>query len=176
MKQFTPPRITPDKDVKPEEKPPEQDKLEDVKIGKANVDGVQDDGITAPPPSDGGKGVVEAPKKDEEDYDRLFTKVEIESSYPGGMQAWTRYLNKSLHYPDEAQNNGIEGTVMVQFIVDKDGNVSEVTVISGPEQGGLREEAVRVIKKSGRWTPAVQNGHQVKSYKRQPVGFKMGEN
>jgi len=46
--------------------------------------------------------------------------------------------------------------------------------ISGPEQGGLREEAIRVIKKSGQWTPAVQNGRYVKSYKRQPVIFRIG--
>ena len=64
MKQFTPPMIVHDKDVRPDEKPPEQDKLDDTKIGTANVDGVKDDGMTAPPPSDGGKGLVEAPKKD----------------------------------------------------------------------------------------------------------------
>jgi len=140
------------------------------------VEGVKDDGITAPPVSDAGKGVVEAPKKDETDYDGTFTKVEIESNYPGGIPAWQRYLNKNLHYPDEAQNNSIEGTVVVQFIVDKEGNVSDVAAVSGPEQGGLREEAVRVIKRSGKWIPAVQNGRQVKSYKKQPVGFKLGDN
>ena len=67
----------------------------------------------------------------------------------------------------------IQGTVMVQFIVDKDGHISDVEAISGPEKGGLKEEAVRVIKKSGQWTPAVQNGRYVKSYKRQPVTFQI---
>jgi len=57
----------------------------------------------------------------------------------------------------------------VQFIVDKQGVVSDVEAISGPNE--LREEAVRVIKKSGQWTPAVQNGRQVKSYKKQPIIF-----
>jgi protein TonB len=51
--------------------------------------------------------------------------------------------------------------------------VSDVTAISGPETGGLREEAVRVIKKSGKWTAAIQNGRQVKSYKKQPIVFKL---
>ena len=170
--QFTTTKIVKDKDVPEDEKPPEQDRLDDTKIGTANVDGVKDDGITAPPASDGGKGVVEAPKKVEEDYDKTFIKVEVESDYPGGLAAWQRYLNKNLHYPDEALNNEIQGTVMVQFIVDKEGNVSDVQAISGPTEGGLREEAIRVIRKSGKWTPAVQNGHQVKSYKRQPIGFK----
>jgi protein TonB len=69
--------------------------------------------------------------------------------------------------------NEVQGTVMVQFIVDREGNVSDVEVVSGPETGGLREEAIRVIQKSGKWTPAIQNGRKVKSYKRQPVVFKL---
>jgi len=146
MAKFTPPKIVKDNEVKEEEKPPEQAKLEDVKISTANQEGVKDEGITAPPVNDAGKGVVEAPKKDDEDYDKTFTKVEIESEYPGGASAWLRYLNKNFRYPDEAQNNEIQGTVVVQFIVDKEGNVSDVQAISGPESGGLREEAIRVIK------------------------------
>jgi protein TonB len=173
MAKFTPPKIVKDNEVKEEEKPPEQEKLEDTKIGTVNQEGVKDEGITAPPVSDAGKGVVEAPKKVEEDYDKTFTKVEIESEYPGGSAAWLRYLNKNLRYPDEAVNNEIMGTVIVQFIVDKEGNVSDVQTVGGPENGGLREEAIRVIKKSGRWTPAIQNGRQVKSYKKQPIVFKL---
>ena len=172
MAKFTPPKIVKDEEVKQEEKPPEQEKLEDTKIGTVNQEGVKDEGITAPPVSDAGKGVVEAPKETE-DYDKTFTKVEIESEYPGGPSAWQRYLNKNFRYPDEAVNNEIQGTVVVQFIVDKEGNVSDVQAIQGPDQGGLREEAVRVIKKSGKWTPAVQNGRQVKSYKKQPIVFKL---
>jgi len=171
MAKFTPPKIVPDEKVKEEEKPPEQEKLEDTKIGTVNQEGVKDEGLAAP--VDQGKGVVEAPKKDEEDYDKTFTKVEIESSYPGGAEQWARYLGKTLHYPDEAINNEIQGTVTVQFIVDKEGNVSDVQAVSGPTDGGLRDEAVRVIKKSGKWTPAVQNGRQVKSYKKQPIVFKL---
>ena len=58
-------------------------------------------------------------------------------------------------------------------IVDKEGNVSGVEAVSGPEE--LRAEAVRVIKKSGKWTPAIQQGRQVKSYKRQPVKFQLAD-
>ena len=173
MAKFTPPKIVKDNEVKPEEKPPEQEKLEDTKIGAVNQEGVKDEGITAPPVSDAGKGVVEAPKKDEEDYDKTFTKVEIESEFPGGSAMWLRYLNKNLRYPDDAVNNEIQGVVVVKFIVDKEGNVSDVQAVSGPESGGLRDEAVRVIKKSGKWTPAIQNGRQVKSYKQQPIVFKL---
>ena len=168
---FTPPKIVKDEEVKEDEKPPEQEKLEETKIGNINQEGVKDEGIVAPPVSDEGKGVVEAPKKEEEDWDKTFTKVEIESEYPGGASAWQRYLNKNLRYPQDAIDNEIQGTVVVQFIVDKGGNVSEVEAISGPKE--LRDEAVRVIKKSGSWTPAVQNGRQVKSYKKQPIVFRL---
>lgn len=171
MAKFTPPKIVKDEEVKEDEKPPEVEKLEEVKIGTVNQEGVKDLGIVAPPVEDAGKGVVEAPKKVEEDWDKTFTKVEIESSYPGGAAAWTRYLLKTLRYPQEAQDNEIQGTVVVQFIVDKAGMVSSVEAISGPSE--LRDEAVRVIKKSGQWTPAVQNGRQVKSYKKQPIVFRL---
>lgn len=171
MAKFTPPKIVKDEEVKEEEKPPEVEKLEETKIGTVNQEGVKDEGIIAPPVEDAGKGVVEAPKKVEEDWDKTFTKVEIESEYPGGSAAWQRYLNKTLRYPQDAIDNEIQGTVVIQFIVDKEGNVSEVEAISGPEE--LRSEAVRVIKKSGKWTPAVQNGRQVKSYKKQPIVFRL---
>jgi protein TonB len=156
-----------------EDRPPEQEKLKDSRIGTINQEGMVDSGIVAPPNTEGnGSGVVEAPKlPDENGYDKIFTKVEIESQFPGGSAAWLRYLIKNLHYPDDALNSNIQGTVLVQFIVDKLGSVSNVEVISGPNQGGLREEAVRVIKKSGQWNPAIQNGAKVKSYKRQPIVF-----
>lgn len=166
MAKFTPPKIVKDEEVKEEEKPPEIEKLEKAKIGTVNQEGVKDEGIV---PDD--KGVVEAPKKDEEDYDKTFTKVEIESEFPGGTSAWMRYLNKSLRYPQDAIDNEIQGTIVVQFIVDKEGNVSDVEAVSGAPE--LRDEAVRVIKKSGKWTPAVQNGRQVKSYKKQPIVFRL---
>lgn len=171
MAKFTPPKIVKDEEVKEDEKPPEVEKLEDTKIGTVNQEGIKDEGIVAPPVEDAGKGVVEAPKKVEEDWDKTFTKVEIESEYPGGSGAWQRYLNKTLRYPQDAIDNEVQGTVVIQFIVDKEGTVSEVEAISGPEE--LRAEAVRVIKKSGKWTPAVQNGRQVKSYKKQPIVFRL---
>ena len=172
IKQFTQPLITKD-DVKPDERPPENAELETAKIGKVNVNGADDAGI-APPVADEGKGVISAPKKNETDYEKTFTKVEIESEYPGGSEAWKHYLGKNLRYPTAAQENGIEGTVIVQFIVDKQGVVSDVTAISGPNE--LREEAVRVIKKSGNWNPAIQNGRPVKSYKSQPIIFRTADN
>jgi len=166
--------IVPDRDVPEDEKPPETAEMENAQIGKFNHDGQQEVGIVAPPiDGDGRTGVIEGPKKDPEESDAPFISVQIESEYPGGMPAWQRFLNKYLRYPQEAQDQGVQGTVLVQFIVDKEGNVSDVEAVSGPAE--LRAEAVRVIKKSGKWTPAVQNGRHVKSYKKQPIGFKMND-
>ena len=104
---------------------------------------------------------------------QTFTKVEIEAEYPGGDTAWMHFLNKHLHYPDDAINNEIHGKVIVEFIVETDGRISDVKAVSGPTKGGLREEAVRVVSISGKWVSAIQNGVQVRSYKRVPIEFKM---
>lgn len=105
--------------------------------------------------------------------DGVFMNEEIESSYPGGSDEWLRYLNRTFRYPQEAIKNVIEGTVVVQFIVDDQGKVRDIEPISGPTSGGLREETIRVIKRSGRWNPAIWNGYKVTSYKRQPLTFKL---
>jgi len=166
----TPPRIVPDD--KADAPPPTVDEQADAKIGTVNTDGKIDDGSVVAPPAPAGNGkVIEEPKKKEDDGPLMV--VEIESEFPGGVAAWSRFLHKNLNYPQDAINNEIEGQVMVQFIVDEQGNVSNVQAISGPDKGGLREEAVRVIKKSGSWTAAIQNGRKVKSYKRQPITFAM---
>jgi protein TonB len=164
--------IVPDKEVPETEKPAEIPELENAKIGTyTNNSGKEDDGTVIAPPGDPkGAGLTEIIKEKEEE-DGVTLKVEIESDYPGGMQAWQRFLNRNLRYPQEAIDQNVEGYVTVQFIVDKEGNVSEVEAVSGPAE--LRAEAVRVIKKSGKWAPAIQNGRKVKSYKRQPIGFRL---
>ena len=166
MQQFTKPLIVANP---PEnERPPEQADLADSKIGTVNADGQADDGIQAP--VDEAKGIVEAPKKQDEG-ETVFTRVEIESTYPGGLGAWSTFLNRNLVYPQAAIDDDKQGTVTVQFIVDIEGKVSDVQAISGPEE--LRAAAAAVIKKSGMWIAAIQNGKKVKSYKKQPVVFKL---
>lgn len=174
MEKFVTPVIT-NEEIKPEDEVPEMDDLQDVKIGPIDQAGSKDSGIVAPPVEGIKGGIIEAPKKVEDEGDGIVLTVQIEAQYPGGMSAWQRYLNKTFKYPEAAVESQIAGAVIVQFVVDKEGNVTDVEAISGPEKGGLREEAVRVIKKSGKWTPAIQNGRQVKSYKRQPVVFVLPE-
>jgi protein TonB len=167
-KQYTTFKIEKDEKVKPEEAPPPMEDLEDTKIGTVNQEGLKDDGITAPPAEESGKGVT-AIVRTEEPADKIFTKVEIESQYAGGPAGWIRFLQKNLppNIPQDAIDNGIGGRVEVKFVVDTLGNVSDVEVVSGPKE--LWEMAIKVIKKSGKWTAAIQNGQKVRSYKRQPI-------
>jgi periplasmic protein TonB len=163
---FAIPKIVPKDQVKPDEVPPNNDELDKVKIGTVNQNGNPDGDIVAPPAGTG-TGVTEAPVQ-KENVDEIFRKVEIESYYAPGPEAWKRLIGKNFN-PDKAIEAGLTGTVtvVVQFIVDLDGNVSDIEAVSGPEE--LRQEAIRVIKKSGRWEPAIQNGRKVKSYKKQPI-------
>ena len=162
-------RIVKDEDVKPGEVPPNNDDVDKLKIGTVNnLAGAPDDGTVPTAVTDGtGKGLITAPPKHDDDDNHIFMKVENESFYPGGIEAWKRFLIKNFRTPEEAIAREISGTVVVQFIVDKEGNVSDVHTISGPEE--LRQEAVRVIKRSGKWEPAIQNGRKVNSYKSQPI-------
>lgn len=153
-----------------DEPPPTQEELVDTKIGTINQEGDKDDNIVAPPINDD-KGVIEAPKSHDEDPNKTWIDVQIPAEYPGGLEKWKRYLLKNLHYPQEAVDSEIQGTVVVQFIVNLEGVVSDVVAVSGPEM--LRPEAVRVIKGSGKWTPAEHNGHKVKAYRKQPVVFQL---
>ena len=169
---FTPPKIVKDEEVKEDEKPPEIEKIEDAKIGIINQEGTKDEGVVMPPVESKGLSEVVAPKVVEEDYDKVFTKVENPAEFPGGQGEWTRYLQKNLRYPDGAIDNGTQGVVRVQFIVDREGNISEVQSLNDPGDG-LAEEAVRIIKKGPKWKPAEQNGRKVIYRHIQAVTFRL---
>jgi N-acetylmuramoyl-L-alanine amidase len=98
-------------------------------------------------------------------------KPQVEAEYPGGLEAWHDYLRKNLIYPDKAVAAEIQGTVMTEFIVHADGMVTDIKAISGPEE--LRESCIQVIRGSGKWLPATDRGVAIKSYKRQPLNFKL---
>jgi protein TonB len=171
---FTPPKIVKDEEVKPEEKPPEQEKLEDTKIGTINQEGEKSDVVA--PPVEQSTGQVAAPKAQEEDYDKEFKTVQIEAKFPGGAGAWTKYLERNLNSNVPVDNGAPPGnyTVIVSFLVDKSGNISEVQALNDPGFG-TATEAVRVIKKGPAWTPAVQNGRNVIYRQKQSVTFQVSE-
>jgi protein TonB len=173
---FTPPKIVKDEEVK--EPPPPQEKLEETKIGTINQEGKKDEGFVAPPVEEKGTGVVEAPKKVEEDYDKVFTKVEKEAKFPGGPEAWKRYLERNLNANVAAEDGAPTGnyTVKVQFIVDKAGIISNVQAIEVPKAcPSCGPEAVKIIKKGPKWDPAVQNRRNVIYQAIQYVTFQVAE-
>jgi protein TonB len=171
---FTPPKIVKDEEVKPDEEIKEVEKLEDTKIGTINQEGAKDEGIVAPP-VEKGTGVVEAPKV-EEDYDKVFTVVQIAAEFPGGLPAWTKYLERNLNRDLPVENGAPPGkyTVVVSFIVAKDGSISEVQAENDPGYG-TKNEAIRVIQKGPKWKPAIQNGRQVIYRHKQSITFVVSE-
>jgi TonB family protein len=100
-----------------------------------------------------------------------YRKVEVEAKYPGGTTGWIQYLQKNLKYPDGAVSKGIQGNVLVEFIVKADGTLENIHVVSGPE--ALKDESIRIIRESGKWIPAKDHGKIVKSYKRQPIIYRL---
>lgn len=172
---FTPPKIVKDEEVKPDEEIKEVEKLEDTKIGTINQEGIKDEGIVAPPVEVKGTGVVEAPKQ-EEDYDKVFTVVQIPAEFPGGLSAWTKFLERNLNRDLPVENGAPPGkyTVIVSFIVDKTGGISEVKAENDPGFG-TKDEAVRVIKRGPNWKPAVQNGRNVIYRHKQSITFMVSE-
>ena len=168
---FTPPKIVKDEEVK------EDEKIEEIKedqvISTKTVESDNKTQIVAPV-EDKGTQIVEAPKADDED--KVFTKVENEAKFPGGTAAWVRYLQKNLNPNTPVDNGARSGTyqVIVKFIVSKDGSISDVQ----PETKhgyGMEEEAIKIIKRGPKWTPALQNGRNVNAYRRQPITFVVEE-
>ena len=172
---FTPPKIVKDEEVKEEDEIKEVEKLEDTKIGVINQEGIKDDGFVAPPVESKGTGVVEAPKV-EEDYDKVFTVVQIAAEFPGGLAAWQKYLERNLNRDLPVDNGAPPGkyTVTVSFIVDKTGVISDVKAENNPGYG-TADEAVRVIRKGPNWKPAVQNGRNVIYRHKQNITFEVSE-
>jgi periplasmic protein TonB len=164
---LTPPVITPDEEV--ETPPPSQDDLVDSKIGTDKIDGKIDDGIVKPEVPDAGTGIIE--KKPESDPDEIVTFVEIDAKFNGN---WKAFLEKNLN-PNVPSDNGAPAgryPVVMQFVVDLDGNVSDIKALSSNGYG-MENEAIRVLKKAAKWEPAIQNGRKVKAYRKQVITFEV---
>jgi len=104
--------------------------------------------------------------------ERVFEKVEIEAAYPGGDNAWRRFLEQNINPAVATDNGAPEGTytVIVQFVVDKEGKVSNIKALTNHGYG-MEGEVIRLMKKAPKWSPAVQDGRFVKAYRKQPVTF-----
>ncbi|HPE57713.1 MAG TPA: energy transducer TonB [Bacteroidales bacterium] len=109
---------------------------------------------------------------EEEEEAQIFTVVESMPGFPGGETAMKRYLAENIQYPQMARESGIQGRVFVTFVVEKDGNVTDVRVLRGIG-GGCDEEAIRVIKNMPRWDPGKQRGKPVRVQFNMPIMFKL---
>lgn len=160
---FTPPEIKPDEEV-PDEPPPTQDDMKDKDAGTKTVEG-DPEGVDASL-LESGDGVTgeEAPE--------IMTFAEQMPEFPGGTEAMMSYLSKNIQFPPLARENGIEGRVILQFVVDKDGKISNIEVVK--KLGwGLEEEAIRVVKAMPAWKPGKQNGKPVFVKFTLPVTFRL---
>ena len=109
-----------------------------------------------------------------QEEDEVFQVVEEQPMYPGGMQELMKYLQKEMKYPKEAQDKGIQGRVIVQFVVNKDGSICEANVVKSVDPL-LDAEALRVINAMPHWTPGKQRGEPVRVRFTIPVAFHLAE-
>ena len=168
---FTAPIIKKDSEVKEED----EIKLDEVQksdkaVGAFTVEGHDEVGgavlkakedISAPEPP---KHVVEETK--------IFTVVEQMPMVPGGDGALMGYLRDNIHYPTVAAENGVQGRVVVGFVVERDGSITDVNILRGVDPS-LDREAMRVVKSMPKWTPGKQNGSAVRVKYQVPVSFRL---
>ncbi|MEQ1796359.1 MAG: energy transducer TonB [Lacibacter sp.] len=165
---FTPPKIV--EDEKFEEKNEVKEQEEITNVGKIDQEGIKDPEVVNPPKVEQETKVVEAPKEDE---NQVFTKVEVEAQFPGGEGKWNQFVQREVErHIDDLTDDGQAGTCEVQFIVDKEGNVSNVEALTmkGSVLARIAQDAIR---KGPKWIPAIQNGRQVKAWRRQKITFRL---
>lgn len=170
---FTAPVIKKDELVKEENQVKQMDKLDDkVAVGTEDKEGVKDRtveavrseiAVAAPPPPPAPKPEVAT---------KVFDVVEEMPSFPGGKGALMSYLNGNTKYPVVAQENGVQGKVIISFVVERDGSISDVKVARSVDPS-LDREAQRVVKSMPRWTPGKQNGQTVRVKYNVPVVFRL---
>ncbi len=168
---FTAPVIKKDEEVKPEDELKSQDELMSTKtaIGSFDVKGNDDANgeilkakeVIAQP---------EPPKHEEEN--KVFDVVEQMPSFPGGNQALMEYLSKNVKYPVVAQENGVQGRVVVSFVVERDGSITDVKVVKSVDPS-LDREASRLVSGMPKWIPGKQNGSAVRVKYNVPVTFRL---
>ncbi len=167
---FTPPVIKKNEEVKEEERIEEPPKDEKVVVGPKSAEGSGDPNAIDPglsnPGTGSGKAVEAAPPPD-----KIFTSVEQMPQPPFDVQ---KYLAQNIRYPAAAKEDGIQGRVVLQFVVDKDGSVTNI-VIQRDIGGGCGKEAERVVRSMPKWKPGKQNGQPVRVYYTLPVSFKLQE-
>jgi protein TonB len=162
---FPPPVVKPDNEVR-EKEPPTVKELQVADPGQKDQKGDPNADIRIDEPVGNSdiKQVVEA------DPNQIFTSVEQVPEFPGGLDKFGAYLGKAIRYPAVARENGTQGRVIVTFVVERDGSLTDIKVTRGIGSG-CDEEAVRVLKNSPKWKPGIQNGRPVRVQYSVPISF-----
>lgn len=166
--QFTAPVIVDANEIKKDEEIKPQEELAEskVQISVATVEGTDDKNGADIADLEQQKAAAEAAEN------KIFEIVEQSPQFPGGDQALRKYLEENLKYPVIAQENGIEGRVYVTFVIDKNGDISDIQVRRSPD-ASLGKEAIRVVQSMPKWIPGKQNGRNVRVYFTLPVNFRL---
>lgn len=170
---FTAPVIRKDADVKPEEEMKTQDQImqTNTAIGALDVKGNSDQGEILKVTQRVETEPVKAEPKPEVE-NKVFDVVEQMPSFPGGPSALMQYLSSNIKYPVVAQENGVQGRVVVSFVVERDGSITDVQVARSVDPS-LDREAQRVVRSMPRWIPGKQNGQAVRVKYNVPVAFRL---
>lgn len=157
--------------------PPPPPAVQEVEVLKVVEDDVETESIEINTEDDKDVEVViaapiEAPVEEEEE-EVVFVVVETMPEFPGGQQALFKYLSENVKYPVIAQENGIQGRVICQFVVNKDGAIVDVEVVRSGGDPSLDKEAIRVIKSMPKWHPGKQRGKAVRVKYTVPVNFRL---
>jgi protein TonB len=165
--QFTPPVIAKDEDVRDEDVMLTKQELTDnqVDISVATVQGVKEGGVDI-------ADLVEHKVVVKEEKPEIFSHVEVPPQFPGGEKELMKYLHDNIKYPTIAQEQGIQGRVVLRFVVSPDGSIGNVEVQRSLDPS-CDKEAVRVVKGMPKWNAGKQNGNAVYVYFTLPVLFKL---
>ncbi|MES2427935.1 MAG: TonB family protein [Bacteroidota bacterium] len=164
---FPPPIVKPDNEVK--EEPPTQKDLKTSDPGQKDQKGDPNADVRIDEPV--GNSDV---KQVTEDENKVFTQVERQPGFPGGLEAFGKYLQNNIKFPAVDRENGVSGRVICSFVVEKDGSLTDIKAVRSPSQT-MSDEAIRVLKKSPKWTPGIQNQHPVRVSYTVPIAFTLGE-
>lgn len=170
-KQFTPPAIKPDEMVDPSKELESQVELNKSKSLITTVT-VESGNTTGIDPGELEREQRQITNQPPQEPNKVFDIVEVMPQFPGGNSELMRYLGTNIKYPTIAAENGIQGRVVLKFVVSKDGSISNIQIVRSLDPS-CDKEAIRVIKGMPKWIPGMQNGHPVAVYFTLPVLFKL---
>jgi protein TonB len=156
--------------------PPTIEEMDHAAVGPITADGKETDLASVPAEGTGnGTGPGNVSSEGSGSGDEIYNAIDIQAfpEFEGGMKAWYKFIQRNLRYPSTALEQEKQGKVFVSFVIERDGTISDVKVMKGVGYG-MDEEASRVIKKSPKWKPGIQNGKSVRVRFNMPITFSMG--